>query len=122
MKSNLLVFILLLVGITSYSQADTAKNSKSYFVIVVTIGEKFEKGKPVLKQDIADHGEYMKQLYAEGSLVMAGPFTDNDGALIVLYVDSEEKARTIMNNDPAVKKKIFSETLHKWQVFFNALQ
>jgi uncharacterized protein YciI len=51
-------------------------------------------------------------------MIMAGPFTDNEGALIILYVESEAVAKKILENDPAIKDKIFAGKLHHWKLFF----
>lgn len=97
------------------AQVDT---TKSYFAIQLTAGENYEKGKPILSQKLKEHGRYMKKIFDEGKMVMAGPFAGNEGALIILYVDSEITATDIMNGDPAIKTKIFEGKLYRWQLFF----
>ena len=89
-----------------------------YYAILLSQGEQWKAGKSVYEQDLKAHGQYMKRLFDDGALLMAGPYTDNEGALILLKVKTREEATALMNNDPAVQNKTFKAVLHEWKVFF----
>lgn len=46
------------------------------------------------------HREHLRGLLDQGKLIMAGPWADDSGALIVLDVADEAEARTIIARDP----------------------
>lgn len=62
------------------------------------------------------HFEYLKQKLKEGKLVMAGPVTTGEFGLSVVETESEEEARDIMNNDPAVIAGIMKPEIYPYRV------
>lgn len=65
------------------------------------------------------HREYLRRLQHEGKLAMAGPFTDDSGALIVYEAASLEEARSLLENDPFNKGGVFeSYQLKEWNQVF----
>ena len=56
------------------------------------------------------HLAYVRELKAKGKAIAGGPVTSFNWALLLLKVDSLEEARAIVENDPAVKGGIFSDT------------
>ncbi len=63
-----------------------------------------------------EHFYYLKDLLEKNILILAGPVTTGDFGLAVLETESEEHARTIMENDPAVKKNVMSVKLYPYMV------
>lgn len=63
------------------------------------------------KDNIAEvrplHGQYLKGLLEKGQLVMAGPFTDGSGAMIVYEAASSEDAERMIQNDPFHQRGVF---------------
>jgi uncharacterized protein YciI len=55
-------------------------------------------------------------LLTEGKLIMAGPETTGKFGLCVIETGSEQEARHIMENDPAVKSGIVSAELYPYRV------
>ena len=61
------------------------------------------------------HRQYLTTLKADGRLVLAGPFTDNSGALIVYEAASREDAEAILRGDPFHENGVFvSWVLRPW--------
>ncbi|WP_324669688.1 YciI family protein [Geochorda subterranea] len=48
------------------------------------------------------HLEYIGRLHREGKVVMAGPFGDGSGGMVVYRVDSVDEARRLVLDDPVV--------------------
>ena len=61
------------------------------------------------------HRAYLTSLRDRGKLAVAGPFTDDSGALIVYEVASAEEARKLIEDDPFRQHGIFVRyTLKPW--------
>jgi uncharacterized protein YciI len=65
---------------------------------------------------VGEHFLYLKQLLEQGILILAGPELNAESGLVIIETGSEDKARAIMENDPAVKKKVFSAKLYPYSV------
>lgn len=62
------------------------------------------------------HFQYLKELLAEGKLIMAGPCLDGAFGICVITADSSEDAEKIMLNDPAVANGVMTSELHPYRV------
>lgn len=62
------------------------------------------------------HFNYLKEMLASGKLIMAGPETTGKFGLCVIETESEQEARHIMENDPAVRSQIVSAELYPYRV------
>jgi uncharacterized protein YciI len=75
-----------------------------------------------LRANLPDHLEYQSKLEAEGTLVIAGPMSDETGTqmhgmgLIIYRASSFERAQEIAENDPMHRSGARSFTLRKWMI------
>lgn len=72
---------------------------------------------------VARHFEYLKQLAFAGTVRLAGRTTEDDDStlgLVLLSADSEEQARALMQNDPAVAHGVMRAELHPFRVAVSA--
>lgn len=61
------------------------------------------------------HREYLRILLGQSKLVVAGPFTDDTGALIVYEAATKEEAEQLIRADPFCQNGIFlSWKLRPW--------
>lgn len=58
----------------------------------------------------AEHRLYLNQLVEQGSLLMAGPFADERGGLIVFEAEDEATVQDLMANDPFTSNGVFATT------------
>ncbi|MCI0449320.1 MAG: YciI family protein [Chlorobi bacterium] len=65
---------------------------------------------------MSSHFEYLKTLLESKKLVLAGPETSGKFGLVVFEAESEDEAKSLMNNDPAVKSGIVSAELFPYRV------
>ena len=68
---------------------------------------------------VQHHFEELQRLQKIGKLILAGRTLDMDSSgfgIVILEVDSEEEARMLMENDPAVKEGIMTATLFPYRV------
>jgi uncharacterized protein YciI len=74
---------------------------------------------PQESEIVSQHFTYLQQLVQQGVVILAGRTlnTDEDSSGIVIFkADSEEQARTIMNNDPAVNQGVMHAKLFPYRV------
>jgi len=60
---------------------------------------------------IENHYDYLKNLLADGALLMAGRTEDASFGIVLIETEGEELALQIMHNDPAVAGNVFSGEL-----------
>ena len=53
------------------------------------------------------HRQYLAELRDAGRLVLAGPFTDDSGSIIVYEAPSAEEAERLLQADPFYDQRIF---------------
>ncbi len=58
----------------------------------------------------AEHRVYLNQLVAEGKLLMAGPFADESGGIIIFEAVDEDEVKGMMDNDPFTINGVFATT------------
>lgn len=75
--------------------------------LFVIIGRDGPEGAARRKLFRAEHLAYLEPLSSAGKVVVAGPFTDGSGSLIVFEADSLEAAIAQAKNDPYVTRCVF---------------
>jgi uncharacterized protein YciI len=60
------------------------------------------------------HLEYLKALHKEGKVVMAGPFTDKKGGMVIYSATSFEEALGLAEADPVVVERARTLELREW--------
>jgi len=72
---------------------------------------------PEDEEIVERHFKRLQQLTAEGKVVLAGRTLDtNPTGIVILEVDSEEEARSLMEADPTVAEGIMTAELHPYAV------
>jgi uncharacterized protein YciI len=73
----------------------------------------------------AEHFAYLQGLTAQGAIILVGRTLTTDETtmgLAVFRAESEDAARQIMNNDPAVTKGLMTATLYPFKVVLREKQ
>jgi uncharacterized protein YciI len=68
---------------------------------------------------VAEHFEYLQDLTAKGVMILVGrtlTTDENTMGLAVFRAESEDAARQIMKDDPAVRKGVMAATLYPFKV------
>ncbi|MBN4054244.1 hypothetical protein JYT87_00880 [Nitrospira defluvii] len=76
-------------------------------MLFVMIGHDGPEGQKKRKLYRERHIQRLEKLDAENKLILAGPFGDKSGSLIVFEADSLEAAKTYAAEDPYVKEAVF---------------
>ncbi|MGC4107644.1 MAG: YciI family protein [Thermomicrobiales bacterium] len=58
----------------------------------------------------AEHRVYLKQLVDAGSLLMAGPFADERGGVMILEAEDEAEVLRLLADDPFTINGVFATT------------
>lgn len=80
---------------------------------------KYTSDKSKIAEHRPAHRAYLTGLLEQVQLVLAGPFLDDSGALIVYEADSPESAEQLIRNDPFFAAGVFQTwTLKPWKTVF----
>jgi len=60
--------------------------------------------KPLQKDIIFSHVEYLKELDQKERLIFSGPFKYQEGGVVIIYASSLEEAHNIAQSDPFIKQ------------------
>jgi len=68
-----------------------------------------------------EHARFVDELFDAGKIVLAGPFADGSGALVIMAVESVETARAIFREDPWAQRDIqVAADVKEWTIFLDA--
>jgi len=88
------------------------------YVIIGVDGADAKTLRPRLR---AAHLDHLRALDVRQQIVLAGPFTDGHGSLIVVSAASHEEARSIAQTDPYVRGGVFARVeVHPFKQVFPA--
>jgi uncharacterized protein YciI len=65
---------------------------------------------------IGKHTAHLRELDNDGKLVLAGPFADHSGGLLVLKVGDQAAAEAIMKVDPLIVSGVSTFRVHTWLI------
>ncbi len=71
-------------------------------------------------EKVSEHFKYLQSLLKDGTLTMAGRFSEVLIGLVMIEAKSRDNALEIMRNDPAVKSGIFHAELYPWRIALKA--
>ena len=86
-----------------------------YYAILYAPGSGWSPGRPWFEQDLRAHHDYLRQLFHEKKVTMAGPFNDHSGGQAIVRVGNADEAWTIARHDPAVIDGVFTVQVRPWQ-------
>jgi uncharacterized protein len=94
--------------------------SQFIYVVRATRPEMLTAGPTTEEQTIVgQHFEYLKDLAEKGAVLLVGRTQNNDEStfgLCIFEARSEEEARDIMNQDPAVARGVMSAQLFPYRI------
>ena len=99
------------------------RNKKYYCYLLQLYPQYYDHSKWTEKENelVGIHFRYLQDLLEKKILFLAGrtvnePMTEKDRGIAILRVDNENEARSIMENDPAVKGKLMMADLFEFSL------
>lgn len=74
--------------------------------------------KEIKPEEMEPHKIFVKNLIANGKMVISGPFTDWSGGMLLIEADNPEQANEIAENDPAVLTGILKNNIREFDISF----
>jgi uncharacterized protein YciI len=88
---------------------------KQFFAVLYSPGKNWVEGKSIFEQPLDGHIAYVKSLSDDGTVLMAGPFLDDDAGLTILQADGLEEAGLIIAEDPDVREEVLRAQVRCWK-------
>ena len=86
------------------------------YALVFRTGPSWDKAKPPGEQAFfADHSKNLRDMRAEGRLLLGGRFSDQ--GLVLVRAASVDEARALVDRDPSVKNGTFQAEVHLFRPF-----
>ncbi len=76
-----------------------------FFVVIGYDGPYGQEGRRLYREE---HLRRLEDLCRKGKLILAGPFSDKSGSLIVVEAESREEVEAFMEKDPYVVHGVFT--------------
>ena len=85
-------------------------------------GSKWNPDLPVREQAHWDeHARFMDALFDAGKVILAGPFADDSGSMVILAAASADDARAIFQEDPWAHQDILNaRDFKEWTIFLDS--
>ena len=123
MKKLGLIFLFLTVAISSsYSQTEGNTMSKKQFLYLLRLEKTMldpAAWTPEKNKILQNHFSYLQKLLADGKLILAGrTLVEDDKTFGIMIYEEEnlEAAKSIAENDPAVKGKVMTVEVYPYSV------
>jgi uncharacterized protein YciI len=94
------------------------------FVVFRNAGPKWLKDRPARQQPYwTEHAAFVDGLFDQGKILLAGPFDDGSGALLIVSVENQEAAEALFEDDPWTGQGILrTGDVKAFQIFLNAFK
>lgn len=85
-------------------------------------GKNWVEGTPVRQQPLWDeHAAFTDKLFDSGAIMLAGPYADNTGSLLIVYAEDEAAANEMMRDDPWTIHDIMDvSSVREWTIFLDS--
>lgn len=96
--------------------------STPLFLVFRDPGTSWVEGRPTREQPLWDaHAAYMDRLFAEGRVVLGGPYADCSRALVIVEASTAAEAAALFDDDPWTTENILGvgEAI-EWTVYLDS--
>ena len=94
---------------------------KKAIVVFMRRSSQWDPDKPVRQQAYWDeHALFMDALFEADKVILAGPFADESGSMVILSAESVEAARAMLRDDPWAQHDILvAGDVKEWAIFLD---
>ncbi|HYF80139.1 MAG TPA: YciI family protein [Symbiobacteriaceae bacterium] len=102
--------------VTTIDQAGqmNAAQAEDWVRYVITITRRPGMDRPL--ELIKAHVAHLRRLDGAGRLVLAGPFDDGAGGMVIIRAESAEEAEALAAADPFVQAGVYDYQVRKWHL------
>jgi uncharacterized protein len=95
---------------------------KTYYAALLRPGSLWDSSKPVREQQFWDeHARFIDALFDEGKIILAGPFADRSGSLVIVAADNSEQVWEMYRSDPWTEHDVLVVyDVKEWTIFLDA--
>lgn len=96
--------------------------TRKTFTVFFSPGPAWIAGKTSREQPCwTEHAAFMDKLFADGIVVLGGPYGDYSALLVVIEAANEDAARKLFEQDPFVINEIARlDAVHEWLIFLDS--
>lgn len=115
-KATLLLVITLTCLMTSYAQ-ESQKEEASYFIVLYTIGEKWDTTKVAHEQEyFAEHSIHLGELRKTNKVAMGARYSDT--GMLIIRAGTEKEAKALITEDHAIQNNVFKAEIFPFDPFY----
>ena len=94
----------------------------TYYATFLRPGTGWDPDKPVREQPYwDDHARLMDSLFESGVIILAGPFADKTGSMVIVAADNPNRVREMFRADPWTKHDVLVVfDVKEWTIFLDA--
>jgi uncharacterized protein YciI len=96
----------------------------TFYAAFLRPGTRWDPQKPVREQLYWDaHARFMDALFETGAIILAGPFADRSGSLVIVSADSAAQVREMFRDDPWAERDVLAVAdVKEWTLFLDGRQ
>lgn len=97
---------------------------KTYYAAFLRPAAQWNPDKPVREQQLWDeHASFMDGLFESGVVILAGPFADRTGSMVIVKADSASQVYEMFRKDPWTQHDVLVVVdVKEWTIFLDASQ
>jgi len=95
----------------------------TYYAVIQRPGSLWDPDKTAREQPFwDDHARYIDALFETGVIVLAGPFADRTGSMLIVKADDANQAREMFREDPWATRDVLKVAdVKEWTIFLDGL-
>jgi uncharacterized protein YciI len=95
---------------------------RTYYAALLRPGTLWDPSKTVREQAYWDeHARFMDSLFDAGAIILAGPFADRSGSMVIVTAENAGHVRDIFLMDPWTEHDVLVVTdVKEWTIFLDA--
>ncbi len=94
----------------------------TYYAAFLRPGTRWNPDKPVREQPFwNEHASFMDSLFERGTIILAGPFADKTGSMVIVAADNAARVYEIFRSDPWTEQDVLVVVdVKEWTIFLDA--
>jgi uncharacterized protein len=94
----------------------------TYYAAFLRPGTHWEPDKTVREQPFwNEHANFMDALFEQRTIILAGPFADRSGSLVIVAADNAARVYELFRSDPWTEQDVLVVVdVKEWNIFLDA--